>query len=140
MSDPERIFLEAECCVDPDYGRQWNSRDIGPNEDCDNESPWVEYVRADLVDPDALGQVKAENAELAESVDDLGETAYKRLSKLRDAEAHTEQLEAEIVVLREGLCNIAKVAIKELNSTFEHMAVDTLRDANALRSPGHEHD
>ena len=49
MSDPDRIFLEAECCVDPNYGRNWNSRDIGPNEDCDNEAPWVEYVRADLM-------------------------------------------------------------------------------------------
>ena len=49
MTDHEKIYLEPQCCVDPDYGRQWNSRDIGPHPDCDNEAPWIEYVRADTV-------------------------------------------------------------------------------------------
>ncbi len=49
MTDDHReIYLEASCCVDPDYGRQWNIRDLGPNEDCDEEAPWIKYVRADL--------------------------------------------------------------------------------------------
>lgn len=97
MSDPERIFLEAECCVDPDYGRQWNSRDLGPNEDCDNESPWVEYVRADLVDPVALGQKDAVIADLTESLDEAKYDEPELRSKLDTQRQRIEQLEAALI-------------------------------------------
>ena len=43
---------------------------------------------------------------------------------------YVEGLIAEKVILREGLCDIAKRAITDLNSTYEHMAADTLRKAN----------
>ena len=43
---------------------------------------------------------------------------------------YVKGLIAEKVILREGLCDIAKRAITDLNSTYEHMAADTLRKAN----------
>jgi hypothetical protein len=46
MNDHERIFLQPDCCADPDTGRLW-CEDPSP-EDCDQGAPWTEYVRRDI--------------------------------------------------------------------------------------------
>ena len=46
MNDHERIFLQPDCCADPDTGRLW-CEDPSP-EDCDQGTPWTEYVRRDI--------------------------------------------------------------------------------------------
>lgn len=51
MSDPERIWLEPECCAEPGVGRTWchvNEWTCCPAGECDAPKP-IEYVRADLV-------------------------------------------------------------------------------------------
>ena len=44
--DHERIYLQPVCCADGD-GRQWCEHD--EPEECEEGTPWTEYVRADLV-------------------------------------------------------------------------------------------
>ena len=47
MSDPERIYLQPECCADPEYGRLWCEDD--EPEDCTDGVPWTEYVLASRI-------------------------------------------------------------------------------------------
>ena len=47
MSDPDRIYLQPECCADPQWNRLWCEDNI---DDCDEGEPWVEYVNKNLVD------------------------------------------------------------------------------------------
>lgn len=44
MSDYERIYLQPECCADPDVGRLW-CQDDGP-ESCPDGEKWTPYVLA----------------------------------------------------------------------------------------------
>lgn len=46
MSDHETIYLQPECCADPDTGRLWCDHDAP--EDCEDGAQWIEYVRADI--------------------------------------------------------------------------------------------
>jgi hypothetical protein len=48
MIDPTEIFLQPECCADPDAGRLWCEDDAPV--DCEDDVPWTRYVRADLYD------------------------------------------------------------------------------------------
>lgn len=58
MGDPERIYLQPECCATPDVGRLW-CEDDEPVE-CEEGRPWTEYVRADLAgDPVLAASVAA---------------------------------------------------------------------------------
>ena len=48
MSDHERIWLEAECCADPDTGPLW-CQDVGVFDSlCEHGNKATCYVRADL--------------------------------------------------------------------------------------------
>lgn len=44
MSNPENIYLQPECCADPDIGRVWCEHDSP--EDCEDGKPWAHYVIA----------------------------------------------------------------------------------------------
>ena len=44
MTDPERIWLEPECCACPDTGRLWCQHKVWPDDEC-REEP-TEYVLA----------------------------------------------------------------------------------------------
>ena len=44
MTDPEVIYLQPECCADPEVGRLW-CEDDAP-EDCEDGKPWTKYVLA----------------------------------------------------------------------------------------------
>ena len=48
MDDPIEIFLQPECCADPDAGRLWCEDDAPV--DCEDDKPWTRYVRADELD------------------------------------------------------------------------------------------
>lgn len=48
LTDPERIFLEPECCSDPREGRMYSETNEWPLDD-ECEATGTEYVRADLV-------------------------------------------------------------------------------------------
>jgi hypothetical protein len=45
-TDPERIWLQPACCVDPNSGRLWCEDSVWPDAD-DCNVIGVEYVRAD---------------------------------------------------------------------------------------------
>ena len=47
MTDLKRIYLQPECCADPDTGRMW-CENPDP-ESCEDGNHWTEYVRADRV-------------------------------------------------------------------------------------------
>ena len=47
MADHERIWLQPECCAGDPEGRVWCEHDAP--EPCDDDVPWTEYVRADLI-------------------------------------------------------------------------------------------
>ena len=51
MSDPEAIYLQPECCADPDTGRLWCEDDAPV--DCEDGKPWTKYVRADMAEQQA---------------------------------------------------------------------------------------
>lgn len=44
MSDPKEIYLQPECCADPDVGRLW-CEDDEPQK-CEEGVPWTKYVVA----------------------------------------------------------------------------------------------
>ena len=44
MSDPEVIYLQPECCADPEVGRLWCEDDAPA--DCEDGKPWTKYVLA----------------------------------------------------------------------------------------------
>jgi hypothetical protein len=44
MTDPKVIYLQPECCADPEVGRLW-CEDDAP-EDCEDGKPWTKYVLA----------------------------------------------------------------------------------------------
>jgi uncharacterized protein YjiS (DUF1127 family) len=46
MSDPTRIYLQPECCADPDTGRMWASQ---PDHECEHGVAWTEYVLAEEI-------------------------------------------------------------------------------------------
>ena len=48
MSDPKEIYIQPDCCADPETGRMW-CEDPDPI-DCDDGVPWTRYVRADVVE------------------------------------------------------------------------------------------
>jgi len=46
MSEHAEIFLQPECCADPEFGRAWCDTDSP--EDCSDGVPWTAYMRKDL--------------------------------------------------------------------------------------------
>ena len=46
MSEYNDIYLEPECCADPDTGRMWCQ---DPINDCDEGVEWTHYVLGDSV-------------------------------------------------------------------------------------------
>ena len=50
MTDHERIWLEPECCVDPDIGRQW----------CEDPDVWIHYCGEDELLTDSVEYVRAD--------------------------------------------------------------------------------
>jgi hypothetical protein len=46
MSDPTVIYLQPECCAEPDAGRLWCEHDAPV--DCEDGKPWTKYILADL--------------------------------------------------------------------------------------------
>jgi len=62
MSDYKAIYLQPECCADPDTGRLW-CQDPDPEdcqEDCPEKKEWTKYIRADLAAaPELLEALKA---------------------------------------------------------------------------------
>jgi len=68
-TDPDRIWLEPNCCADPVTGRQWAQDNPWPNGDCELtcEATGVEYLRADLVaEIEAAAFARGEASALAE--------------------------------------------------------------------------
>jgi hypothetical protein len=49
--DPERIYLQPECCAAPETGRLWCNHDAPV--DCEEGVAWTDYVRADVASLDA---------------------------------------------------------------------------------------
>ena len=45
-SDPDRIYLQPECCADPYNGRQWCDSDMW--EPCEDGVKTAQYIRADI--------------------------------------------------------------------------------------------
>lgn len=90
MSGPKEIFLQPECCADPDVGRLW-CEDDAPI-DCEDGNPWTRYVRADEIErltglvsiyKQRDGQILDLQRELAAREIDLSHAALprKRLSE-----------------------------------------------------------
>lgn len=64
MSEHKYIWLQPECCADPDEGRHW-CQDPDPVE-CDDGKPWVKYILAS--EHEALERQLAEVREEAEGI------------------------------------------------------------------------
>ena len=45
MDDPEKIYLQPECCADSETGRLWCEHDVP--EECPDGKPWTGYIRLD---------------------------------------------------------------------------------------------
>lgn len=71
MSDYTRIYLQPECCADPDMGRLW-CQDDEP-ETCPDGEKWTPYVLASELDQKQadLDRALARVAELKASVTEL---------------------------------------------------------------------
>ena len=63
MTDPERIYLQPPCCIDPYEGRQWCEDNVW--NDC--ATPPTGYIRADLHDA-RVAELLKHNNELLEQV------------------------------------------------------------------------
>jgi hypothetical protein len=48
MTDPDVIYLEPECCADPDTGRCWCKNDAFHH--CEDGHKATKYVRADRIE------------------------------------------------------------------------------------------
>lgn len=66
MSDPKEIYLQPECCADPETGRLW-CEDPDP-EDCEDGKHWARYVRADLIADIEARAIESFKDELVKSV------------------------------------------------------------------------
>lgn len=64
---PERIWLEPDCCADPATGRMWCEDNVWPTGDCPDDTPAVEYIRADLAAASLAAMEKREE-ELIEAL------------------------------------------------------------------------
>jgi hypothetical protein len=60
VSEPKEIYLQPECCADPDVGRLWCEHDAPV--DCDDGIPWTRYVLADQ--PDELPPLPPDTADI----------------------------------------------------------------------------
>lgn len=83
MSNPDRIYLQPECCVDPSLGRAW-SEDPAPYS-CELGNEWVAYVRRESSAPPTCSaahvrRLQEQNRLLAECLADerkLRKEAYR---------------------------------------------------------------
>jgi hypothetical protein len=86
MPNPTRIYLQPECCAEPDVGRLWCEHDE-PVE-CEDGESWTEYVAVDevlrMIDEGIASNVDL--ATMAYSYGDArtGEDARERLGALRE--------------------------------------------------------
>lgn len=92
MSDYTRIYLQPECCVDPDVGRCW-CPDDGP-QDCPEGATWTPYILASEYD-----LLQAENEALRQELSSAG-TRIKGLMATNDmTRAENEALRARVAEL-----------------------------------------
>jgi hypothetical protein len=75
MSDPTVIYLQPECCADPDTGRLWCEDDAPV--DCEEGAPWTKYVLA----ADAQAAV---DAVIKAALDYVANMADRRVRKYED--------------------------------------------------------
>ena len=76
-TDHEFIWLQPECCADPDSGRLW-CQDPDP-EDCEDGNVWTKYVRADRIE-----ELEAEIARLRQVI----EVAFDDLDSNNESSAY----------------------------------------------------
>lgn len=91
MSDPKVIYLQPECCADPELGRLW-SETPGPV-DCEDGKPWVKYTMAD-VEPssDAAFSILVSSSEQMQMVMDSGRIDFSKIHLQPDAFAYPTDL------------------------------------------------
>ena len=91
MSDPKEIFLQPECCADPDVGRLWCEHDAP--EDCEDGKPWIRYVHADEID--RLRRELAEARGLLREVLSVGQDMGGEIELLGRIDAFLAEKEGE---------------------------------------------
>lgn len=93
MSDHPRIYLQPECCADPDSGRLW-CKDPDPDS-CDNGNSWTPYIRADLVEaalPDIAGDEPAPDIRCESEPTEDEKRIYNEIAaQVRDQATDEEQ-------------------------------------------------
>ena len=60
MADFKIIYLQPECCADPEIGQLWCEDDCP--EECEDGVPWTKYIRADVVESELTAALCAGKA------------------------------------------------------------------------------
>ncbi len=128
MSDHERIWLQPDCCSDPDVGREW--ADAADPEPCEDGASWTEYVRADLFAAQVaslLAETDRASSELAGRLRAEGELADVKTLAEREREAQAARIAALEGALRLGRAYV-DLALVEATIKGEHLPANRAKD------------